>query len=87
MLTPLLEQSGSRGFAVLAQSNACVQWLIVHRVARKPVHVRSMGKQQCGCFRSAKCRCQMERGPAISGGLMNKHGVLPQQRLEAGAFP
>ena len=59
-----------------AQGNTCMQCLIVQWVAREAVHVRSVGKQQNCCRRSAKCGCQVERSPTVSRARMDQHGVL-----------
>ncbi len=53
----------------------------------KLVHLRSVGQQQRRCLWSAKCGRQVKWRPAVGRGLMNEHGILLQQPLDAAAIP
>ena len=81
----LLDQQ-AHGFAILAYGNAGMERLVVQGIPRKAVYMGSMGQQQNGCLGSAERGRQMQRSPAVARVLMNQHGILPQQRFNAGAI-
>src|ERR1700722_6333255 len=64
-----------------------MQGLIVHRVAREAVDMRSMGQQQSSCLGTAKSGSQMERSPTVRRTVMNQHRFVLQQRLDSAAIP
>ncbi len=82
----LFDQEPHR-FAIAAQCNAGMQWLIVHGVPREAVHMCSVSKQESGCLGSAKCGCQVKRRPTVGRAFMDQHGILSQQRFDAAAIP
>ena len=59
-----LRNQKAHRLAILAQGNAGMQWLIVHRVAREAVHMRSVGKQQSRCLRVRQTRLPGEEAPS-----------------------
>jgi hypothetical protein len=81
----LLDQQ-AHGLTILAQSNACMDRLVVHGIPREAVHMRAVGEQQSRRLRSAKRGCQVQRPPAVGRALMDQHRILPQQRFNAPAI-
>lgn len=82
----LLDQQPQR-FAIAAQCNTGMQWLVVHGVPRKAVYMCSVSKQESRCLGSAKRRRQVKRRPTVGRGFMDQHRILSQQRFDAAAIP